>query len=121
MITPALAASDWWRCPLSGRVMRDPVLIGSMGDSFEREALEEVAGSQPWGGSAQQAADCSWGGSNGSEPRPAKSDSAAAFGLTRHMQNFHVETLVHSLLARTVVTADASAASSAMCDSTYKS
>jgi U-box domain len=41
------AQSDWWRCPLSGRVMRDPVLYGSSGHSFEREALEEWAAANP--------------------------------------------------------------------------
>jgi U-box domain len=38
--TAAMAGSDWWRCPLSGQVMQDPVLYGSEGHSFEREALE---------------------------------------------------------------------------------
>ena len=41
------AQSDWWRCPLSGRVMRDPVLYGSSGHSFEREALEEWSEANP--------------------------------------------------------------------------
>ena len=35
-----VAGPDWSRCPLSGKVMRDPVLYGSEGHSFEREALE---------------------------------------------------------------------------------
>ena len=39
--TAATAGSEWLRCPLSGSVMRDPVLYGSEGHSFEREALEE--------------------------------------------------------------------------------
>ena len=50
---PAAAAdhpavqSDRWRCPLSGRVMPDPVLYGSEGYSFEREALEECLAANP--------------------------------------------------------------------------
>ena len=50
---PAAAAdhpavqSDWWCCPLSGKVMRDPVLYGSEGHSFEREALEEWLAANP--------------------------------------------------------------------------
>lgn len=41
------AQSDWWRCPLSGGVMRDPVLYGSSGHSFERDALQEWATANP--------------------------------------------------------------------------
>ena len=41
------AQSDWWCCPLSGKAMRDPVLYGSCGHSFEREALEEWAAANP--------------------------------------------------------------------------
>lgn len=50
---PAAAAdhpavqSDWWRCPLSGKVMRDPVLFGGEGHSFEREALQEWLAANP--------------------------------------------------------------------------
>ena len=43
----AAAQSDWWRCPLSGSVMRDPVLYGSGGHSFEREALEQWLAANP--------------------------------------------------------------------------
>jgi U-box domain len=43
----ASATADWWRCPLSGRVMRDPVLCGSEGHSFERAALEEWLADNP--------------------------------------------------------------------------
>ena len=43
----APSAADWCRCALSGRVMRDPVLIGSGGHSFEREALEEWLAANP--------------------------------------------------------------------------
>ena len=43
----AAAQSDWWRCPLSGRVMRDPVLYGSGGHSFEREVLEQWLAANP--------------------------------------------------------------------------
>ena len=39
--------TDWWRCPLSGSVMRDPVLYGSGGHSFEREALERWMAANP--------------------------------------------------------------------------
>jgi U-box domain len=39
--------TDWWRCPLSGSVMRDPVLYGSGGHSFEREALEQWLAANP--------------------------------------------------------------------------
>ena len=42
-----VARSDWWRCPLSGKVMRDPVLYGSEGHSFEQETLERWAVSNP--------------------------------------------------------------------------
>ena len=45
--TTAMAESDWWRCPLSGRVMRDPVLCGGDGHSFEREALEQWLAASP--------------------------------------------------------------------------
>jgi U-box domain len=41
------ATSDWWRCPLSGRVMRDPVLCGGSGHSFERAALEQWLADHP--------------------------------------------------------------------------
>jgi hypothetical protein len=43
----AAAQSDWWRCLLSGEVMRDPVLYGNGGHSFERLALEEWLASNP--------------------------------------------------------------------------
>ena len=39
--------TEWWRCPLSGAVMRDPVLYGSGGHSFEREALEQWLAANP--------------------------------------------------------------------------
>ena len=39
--------TEWWRCPLSGAVMRDPVLYGSRGHSFEREALEGWLSANP--------------------------------------------------------------------------
>lgn len=35
------ADQDWWRCPISSKVMRDLVLLRSEGHSFEREAQEE--------------------------------------------------------------------------------
>jgi U-box domain len=38
---------EWWRCPLSGEVMRDPVLWGGEGHSFEREALEQWLAANP--------------------------------------------------------------------------
>jgi U-box domain len=41
------AESDWWRCPLSGKVMQDPVLHGSGGHSYEREALEQWLAAHP--------------------------------------------------------------------------
>jgi U-box domain len=41
------AAGDWWRCPLSGQVMRDPVLFGGEGHSFERAALEQWLAANP--------------------------------------------------------------------------
>ena len=41
------AAADWWRCSLSGEVMQDPVLFGSGGHSFEREALEQWLAANP--------------------------------------------------------------------------
>ena len=50
---PAAAADHpaaeprWWRCPLSGKVMRDPVLYGDEGHSFERAALEEWLAANP--------------------------------------------------------------------------
>jgi U-box domain len=43
----AVAGPDWSRCPLSGKVMRDPVLYGSEGHSFERAALERWVGTNP--------------------------------------------------------------------------
>jgi U-box domain len=50
-MTPAAdhpaAESDWWRCPLSGEAMRDPVLYGSGGHSFEREALKQWLAANP--------------------------------------------------------------------------
>ena len=39
--------TDWWRCPLSGSVMQDPVLYGSSSHSFEREALEQWLAANP--------------------------------------------------------------------------
>ena len=39
--------TDWWRCALSGAVMRDPVLYGSGGHSFERAALEQWLAANP--------------------------------------------------------------------------
>ena len=51
---PAVAAgcpaaeADWWRCPLSGEVIQDPpVLCGSGGHSFQREALERWLAANP--------------------------------------------------------------------------
>ena len=41
------AEPDWWRCPLSGEVMQDPVLYGSEGHSFERAALEQWLAANP--------------------------------------------------------------------------
>jgi U-box domain len=46
-VADAAAAQDWWRCPLSGGVMRDPVLYGSGGHSFERAALEQWLAANP--------------------------------------------------------------------------
>ena len=43
----AAVHADWARCSLSGKVMRDPVLFGSGGHSFEREALEEWLTANP--------------------------------------------------------------------------
>jgi U-box domain len=45
--TGATAESDWWRCPLSGNGMRDPVLCGGEGHSFERAALEHWMATNP--------------------------------------------------------------------------
>ena len=39
--------TEWWRCPLSGSVMQYPVLYGSGGHSFEREALEGWLSANP--------------------------------------------------------------------------
>jgi U-box domain len=41
------AQQEWWRCTLSGRVMRDPVLYGSGGHSFERVVLEGWLAAHP--------------------------------------------------------------------------
>ena len=41
------AEPDWSRCPLSGKVMQDPVLYGSEGHSFERSALEQWLAANP--------------------------------------------------------------------------
>ena len=43
----AAVQADWARCSLSGRIMRDPVLFGNGGHSFEREALEEWLAANP--------------------------------------------------------------------------
>jgi U-box domain len=43
----AAVQADWARCSLSGKMMRDPVLFGSGGHSFEREALEEWLAANP--------------------------------------------------------------------------
>jgi U-box domain len=45
--TAATAGREWLRCPLSGSFMRDPVLFGGEGHSFEREALEEWLAANP--------------------------------------------------------------------------
>ena len=42
-----MAGGDWWRCPLSGEAMRDPVLWGPEGHTFERKALEEWLAAHP--------------------------------------------------------------------------
>ena len=43
----ATARTEWLRCPLSGSIMRDPVLYGSEGHSFERAALEQWLAANP--------------------------------------------------------------------------
>ena len=43
----ASVQQDWWRCTLSGKVMRDPVLYGIGGHSFERAILEEWLAAHP--------------------------------------------------------------------------
>jgi U-box domain len=43
----AAVQADWARCSLSGKIMRDPVLFGSGGHSFERAALEEWLAANP--------------------------------------------------------------------------
>ena len=45
-ISHAAADTDLY-CPLSGEVMRDPVLYGGGGHSFEREVLEEWVAANP--------------------------------------------------------------------------
>ena len=80
----ASVQQDWWRCTLSGKVMRDPVLYGIGGHSFERAILEGVAGCPPWSGPAQQADAAKRGKQwHGAKPRPAQHDPAAAAKLTR--------------------------------------
>ena len=43
----AAVQADWARCSLSGKIMRDPVLFGEGGHSFERDALEEWLAANP--------------------------------------------------------------------------
>jgi hypothetical protein len=72
------AAADWWRCPLSGSVMRGPGAVWQRGPQLRAGGPGAVAGGQPWGGPAHPAAAAARGRQRGAQSRPAQLASAAA-------------------------------------------